>query len=131
MRETLGGQRWNWQDQAVCNQSGGQGMRPLLLAAKATLVAASLAAFVLGCGSDAYSGTWQATFSDGSHNTMVIAKSGDGWTISDKAGNSKPYFEKDDKLVPAAGDRSTVFVKRGDKLVLMSDDIQLNEYTKL
>jgi hypothetical protein len=92
-------------------------------AGKVVAVAFLLSVVVVACGGDPYSGTWKSVDvgvdqSGASHRTtLVIAKSGDAWTVTDSLGKSFRCEEIDDRLVKVEGARE-VLVRDGDHLVL-------------
>ena len=88
---------------------------------------------IVACGSDPWSGTWKATTSigqttqaDGSegayHPTFVIAKGGDGWTITDDSGTSKACKIVGDRLVITEFPEDGWAELRNGRLVMVDAD---------
>ena len=114
------------------------GIRALSLFA----AAAVLGVLLVACANDPYSGTWQSTalFNDGSgqlsRNTLVVAKSGDGWTVTDPLGRTCTCRETGDGLALAQGpsgpvEKPDILRRDGNELVLFTNgDDELMRYTQ-
>ena len=99
----------------------------------ALLLVALSGGILAACGGDSWSGTWKATISLGqttqadgsdgaSYPTFVIAKDGDGWTMTDESGTSKACKLVGDRLVVTEFPDDGWLEMRDDRLVMVSSD---------
>jgi hypothetical protein len=115
--------------------------RAVIRALALSLVTALLVLVVAGCGGDPYSGKWQSTalFNDGSgklsRNTLVIAKSGDDWTVTDALGRTFTCRKTGHGLLEVTGPsgspiaKGEVLQRAGNELVLGSGAAEMR-YTR-
>ena len=113
---------------------------PLAVACVVVIVASYA---LTACGGDPYSGTWESTIQfvnadtgQTSRSTLVIATSGDGWTVRDALGRSFFCDEENGKLVTLRGptgvavSNGTVFERKGDGLLEIESGTKVMEYQR-